>query len=1266
MNLDKRLLRWAMHFRSALYLTVGLGFAAGVFTVVQAGSLSRVIDQAFLGGHSLGDLTGLLAILLGAIVCRALLVWGGEVSANALSRRVKTALRRQLIRCILAMGPVSVRGERTGELTNVAMEGAEALDAYISQYLPGLALAGIVPLTCLVFVFSVDVLSGFVLLLTAPLIPIFMALIGSLSQTLTHRQWQSLSRMSAYFLDVLQGLTTLKALGHSRQQVDKIAEISDRFRRLTMSVLRVTFLSALVLEMAATLSTAVVAVEVGLRLLYGRLPFQQAMFVLLLAPEFYLPLRLLGARFHAGMSGVAAARRIFEILEGENSEESRPVNPESAVDEMEGVEALVGSFSPQLEENRVQRDALDQAGSIGPEIAFRNVHFTYPNGRTALRGVSFDIPAGQTVALVGPSGGGKSTVAALLLRFAEPSQGEIFVDGRTLAGGISHPQAGGEQTFSPEVRRSQLAGSPQPPLGEQIHSPAAWRARVAWVPQNPYLFNGSVLANIRLARPEACQEQVVRAAQEAGAHEFIQALPQGYHTLVGERGARLSGGEAQRIVLARAFLKDSPLIVMDEATANLDPDNETRIQATIHRLLQGRTALIIAHRLNTVRQADRILVLDRGEVVETGAHHELVQRSGLYRALVEAFEAGTEILEDSPQDIAPLSEGRSEAPFEMVNYSRQPPARQRRGSMEYLAALLGNLAPFKGWVALSVLAGFATVMSGVGLMTTSAYLISAAALHPFIAELQLAIVGVRFFGIARGVFRYLERILSHNTTFRILGRLRVWFYQALEPLAPARLMSYRSGDLLTRILADIESLESFYVRAVAPPLTAVLTTGAISVFLASFHTRLALIWLFFMALAGFAVPLAVRALSRRPGEMLVDQRASLNAAVVDCIQGLPDLFTCNQEKRQAELIENLSQELAGAQRRMAAIHGFQTAALGSLANLGMVAVIIMAIPLISSGQMGGVFLAVVTLAALTGFEGVAPLPQAMQLLENNLQAARRLFEVVDACPEIQDPPDPLPVPERLDLEVRELGFRYPVQGLDAMNTELDWVLREVSFSLHPGERLAIVGPSGAGKTTLVNLLLRFWEYQEGRILLGSQDIRRYSQEDVRSCIGVVSQNTFLFSASVRENLLAAHPTANEAEIVQAAEHACIHDFIQSLPRGYDTWIGEQGYHLSGGERQRLAIARSLLKIAPSCNRTALLILDEAAANLDSITARRLSRSIYDLRGGLMTLVITHRLTDMETMDQILVLNRGRVEECGRHDDLLSSHGLYRRMWDLQH
>lgn len=565
---------------------------------------------------------------------------------------------------------------------------------------------------------------------------------------------------------------------------------------------------------------------------------------------------------------------------------------------------------------------------------------------------------------------------------------------------------------------------------------------------------------------------------------------------------------------------------------------------------------------------------------------------------------------------------------------------------------LGKLAkPVAHWIALATLLGFATVASGIGLMATSAYIVSKAALQPSIADLQMAIVGVRFFGIARGASRYLERLVSHEATFRLLARLRVWFYDCLEPLAPARLMQYRSGDLLARIVADVETLEDLYLRVLAPPAVAIAVAVLAALLLGTFSPTLAFILLGFFGVAGVGLALVARRPIRRTGIELAGVRAELNGVLVDGIQGVADLLAFGQERRHLEHASILSRALVGLQGRMAAIEGLQEASAGLLLNLATLAVLALAIVMVSEAALSGVFLATIILIVISSFEAILPLPGAFRGLEVSLASGQRLFEIADAEPEVGDPPAPLTLPDLCSLRVEGLSFAYTDSQLPA--------LFEINFELPAQNTLAIVGPSGAGKSTLINLLLRFWDYHEGRILVGGTELRQIGQEDWRRMTAVVSQHTHLFNGTVRDNLQLARPGAGDAELVEAARQAQIHQFIQSLPLGYDTWIGEQGLRLSGGERQRLAIARALLKDAP------LLILDEPTAHLDPITERKLTETLGALVQGRTTLIVTHRLVGLEAADEILVLRAGRVAEKGRHDQLVEMRGLYHRMWTLQ-
>lgn len=583
MNLDRRLISFLRTVPLAFGITLGLGLGGGTLIILQASTLSQIIARVFLGGQGSEQVKTLLFVFLLIVSLRACFSLFYEVSSKALAIKLKERLREILFNHFLGLGPVSIRDEHTGELTATLVQGIEELDAYFSQYLPQLWLAVMIPLLILVFVFPMDLLTGVLLLLTAPLIPVFMILIGKTAEALTRKQWTALTRLSAHFLDSLRGIVTLKMFNQSVSQTKKIENISERYRLATLKVLRVTFLSALVLEMVGTLSTAIVAVEIGLRLLYGQMDFQQAFFILIIVPEFYFPLRLLGQRFHAGMGGIAAAKKIFAVLDSESLIKSQKL-------------ADFKVHEPPIETELLACHPF--------ELTFDHVTYYYPGSKQpALEDVTFTVTSRQQTALVGASGSGKSTIAQLLLRFMEPCSGRILINGKSI----------------------------------QSISAADWRKQVAWVPQSPYFFNDTIAANIGLGLPEVAMDMVREAAQQANLHKWIESLPEGYLTQVGELGGRLSGGQGQRLALARAFLKNAPLVIMDEPTAHMDPDLEDQLQAIIRKLANSRTVITIAHRLSTIFTADQIILLERGKVIEIGKHVAMMQQGGRYFQLAKNY-----------------------------------------------------------------------------------------------------------------------------------------------------------------------------------------------------------------------------------------------------------------------------------------------------------------------------------------------------------------------------------------------------------------------------------------------------------------------------------------------------------------------------------------------------------------------------------------------------------------------------------------------------
>jgi ATP-binding cassette subfamily C protein CydD len=561
---DRRLLRYAGAARAHLVLTVALGLVGAGLILAQTGLLARALAVA-ARGDTAASLSGTLAALLVVVVARAAVSYGGEVAALRAAATVKSQLRRALTIRSLRLGPVWLGGQRAGEITTLSTKGLDGLDSYFARYLPQLVLAVLVPIAVLARVAVADWISAVIIAVTLPLIPLFAVLVGWHTKAQTRKQWRLLATLGGHFLDVVEGLPTLKVFGRARVQEQVIAEVTEDYRAATMSTLRVAFLSALVLELSAAVATALVAVEVGLRLLYGHVGYETALLVLLLTPEAFVPLRAVGAQFHASMEGVAAAGRVFEILDT-----ATPGEPQAR-----RAATAVCSASADL---RTQYIRLN-----GVTAAYPGRH------RPALDGVSLTIAPGDRIVLTGPSGAGKSTLLALLLRFIAPAAGTIE---------LGDDGAGGDLAAI-DIRQ--------------------WRTQIAWVPQQPYLFTGTAADNIALGQAGASRNAIGRAARLAGAADFISELPAGYDTPLGERGLRLSAGQRQRIALARAFLRDAPLLLLDEPAAHLDPAAARLIGTAIDTALPDRTVILVSHGRGWAGGGGRVINLEQGKLMSSAS-----------------------------------------------------------------------------------------------------------------------------------------------------------------------------------------------------------------------------------------------------------------------------------------------------------------------------------------------------------------------------------------------------------------------------------------------------------------------------------------------------------------------------------------------------------------------------------------------------------------------------------------------------------------------
>ncbi|MFD4863807.1 thiol reductant ABC exporter subunit CydD [Streptomyces sp. NPDC058412] len=1195
--IDPRLLRYARSTRLFLGAVVVLGLVGAGLVVGQAMLIAEIVVGAFekgLGGEALRTpLLLLAAVALG----RGLIAWMTELAAHRASAAVKSELRGRLLDRAADLGPGGLTGQKTGSLVSLATRGVDALDDYFSRYLPQLGLAVVVPVAVLARIVTEDWVSAAIIVVTLPLIPVFMVLIGMATQSRMDRQWRLLSRLSGHFLDVVAGLPTLKVFGRAKAQAESIRKITDDYRRATMRTLRIAFLSSFALELLATLSVALVAVTIGMRLVHGELDLYTGLVILILAPEAYLPLRQVGAQYHAAAEGLAAAEEIFEILE-------TPATGPAGTAELPAGAPL-----------RIEID--------GVAVRYEG------RGEDSPAPVSLTVAPGECVALTGPSGAGKSTLLQVLLGFVTPTAGRVRIAGVDLA----------------EL------------------SPAHWHKQVAWVPQRPHLFAGTIAENVRLARAGASDSEVADALKDAGAREFVNALPRGAQTLLGEGGVGLSAGQRQRLALARAFLADRPVLLLDEPTAALDGETEAGIVDAVRRLSAGRTVLLVVHRPALLAVADRVVPMAAGgpaELLADGRHLEGTPAEG--PRLDGALPEGPELEGPVPR-LGASRDGASESPGdrgpdagEWILGAAPEPVRAVGGTdvrgADPLRRVRAVAKAWQGRFRLGLLLGALAVGCGVGLMAVSGWLISRASEQPPVLYLMVAVTATRAFGMGRAVFRYAERLVSHDAVLRMLADLRVSVYRRLERIAPAGLREHRRGDLLARLVADADALQDYWLRWLLPVGTAVLVATGSVAFTTWLLPEAGAVLATGLLAAGIGVPLVSGACARRAERRLAPARGELATRVADLLTGTAELTVAGaleDRKGRARESDGLLTRIAA---RGAAASGLGGGLSALVCGLTVVAAAAVAANAVHDGRLSGVAMAVAVLTPLAAFEAVNGLPLAVQYRQRVRRSAERVYEVIDAPVPVAEPEQPAAAPASpFPLRLTGLAARHPGQDRDA--------LHGLDLTLEAGRRIAVVGPSGSGKTTLAQVMLRFLDPREGAYTLGGTDARTLDGDDVRALVGLCAQDAHIFDSSVRENLRLARTGASEEQLRDALAAARLLEWADGLPDGLDTLVGEHGERISGGQRQRLALARALLADFP------VLVLDEPAEHLDLATADALTADLLAATEGRTTVLITHRLAGLAAVDEVLVLDQGEVVQRGAYAELAAAEGPLRRLLERE-
>jgi len=568
--------------------------------------------------------------------------------------------------------------------------------------------------------------------------------------------------------------------------------------------------------------------------------------------------------------------------------------------------------------------------------------------------------------------------------------------------------------------------------------------------------------------------------------------------------------------------------------------------------------------------------------------------------------------------------------------------------MKIIGTLFRLLYPYRYWMLLAASLSFLTIGGSIGLLMTSAYIISKAALQPSLAELQIGIVGVRFFGITRGIFRYLERLASHDLTFKLLETIREWFFRAAAALPECRIIWLRRSDLLQRMVTDVENLEHIFTRIIMPPMVAVMTAILMWGVLGIFDPVFPLVLFGFHCAAGLVAPLTLLRVNRTIEREIIQIRAKMNDLMIDFIQGMGDLIMFNADQAHFKELERLNTRYIALRSRRASIDGLQEVGTGLIMNMAVLTLIILAIPMINSSALDGVYLAVIVLGVMASFEAILPMPGVFQALQTTRSAVYRVFEYIN------DPPDI----DTQDKKSQITGHSITFENVSfSYNPNEHHTLKDISFTIPEGTRTAVVGPSGSGKTTLFNLVLKLWQNYDGRILIGNHDIRALDSETVLASFGVASHRSHLFSDTFRANLMLGAENATEDDLMNALDAVQLRDVVSRLPKGLDSWIGEFGAALSRGEQQRIDIARILLKNVP------IFLLDEITENMDVLTEKQILETV--LKQSNTVLYITHRLIGLEEFDAIHVMLHGQIIENGTFSDLMQQDGYFKRMFDLQ-
>ena len=1165
-------------------LLLGLTCLVESLSIVgQAWFFGTLINNFIFSENTLHDERYTIIYLGIAIIVRLLAHYVQESVANRLGSAVKATFRKRALAHMFKLGVQ--HKERHGDVIHMLTDGLEQVDAYVARYIPQILYAIMIPLIMGIAIVDTLPIIGIILIVTVPLIPFFMILIGKQADRLNKEQWERMSFLSGHFLDVLQGITTLKLFGHAKDQIKVIGRLSEEFKDSTLRVLRVAFLSALVLELVSTISTALIAVYLGLTLLDGEIPFFSAFFILLLAPEFYTPFRQLGAAFHTGMAGKTSILKYEEFM---NRQPSLPVGGQSK---------LQGPIQA---------------------IEIKDLTFTYEDSENGVQHISLEAKRNSPIMLVGESGAGKSTIAHIIGGFLTAPKGAVVIDGLDVC--------------DIDVEW--------------------WRQQITYVSQHPHIMKGT-LRDVLSFGMNVSDEEIIEACKEVQLLDVINRQQDGLDTIIGEGGLGLSGGERQRVALARAFLRKGQVLILDEVTAHLDVKTESIISSAIQRLMENKIVIIIGHRLQTMHWASTLYVLKQGRIIQQGSYEELIAVEGYFKDLVTSgLGEFSSTIEEQLQtgksfDIQDRDELDHSIPVDkkgahvVGNNTHTSEVSTSNMGLEGWRLLFSVLSPAKWSLVLALIFTFLTVFMNVGLLTVSAWLLASAALQPGLTYLSLAIVGVRFFGVSRAVCRYFERYTSHRMAFQGLYGLRVWFYAHLEPLAPAILKRFGAGDMLGRIMGDIEVLQFFYLRTLIPPVAAIALTVLVAYGVSTIDSTLVTPIVLSSLVLGLVLPLVVYAHNKQSLTEIGPQQGEYKSLLSDTMDSLEDVISYGNEDLVYHRIQHMMHIVdtnKGVIER-----GMN---LGNTLFLGGVQITVVIVAILAANALTGAWASVMVAVAAIGtqawFEALQPMIAAVHHGAESKVATSRLMALANEPMPVVDPKAPKPFNANRDITFTDVSFGYNQDRC---------IYEHLRLGIKQGQSVAIVGASGSGKTTLFNMLERLYDYG-GSIHVGDVELKDISIDTWRNALGTITQDTYIFHASFEDNIRLARPDASATDLERAIDRASLRSVVDRLPVGLNTIVGSGGHGLSGGERQRVALARLFLR------NPQIVLLDEPLEGLDQVTRKALHRDLMEYVKDKTCLYITHQLEGLEQMDRILFMDKGQIIEDGTYEELIALRGHF--------